>query len=77
MTELAFDSVTPETLLGLKKGDVIEVPGLLPGLDPDEPVLVQVTDKDKNQSVFRFTYNGVFLANARLFRAKEGPKWLL
>jgi hypothetical protein len=78
MTELAFDSVTPETLLGLNAGDVIEVPGLLPGLDPEEPVLVTVLKKEKGYSAFRFSYLGVWIANAQLFTGGKGaPKWHL
>lgn len=77
MSELDFSAVSPELLLGLKKGDVIEAHGLLPGLLADEPVLVTVSDKDKNGSSFKFTYCGVWLANAKLFRAVEGPKWLM
>jgi hypothetical protein len=77
MTEVSFDAVTPETLLALRKGDVIEVPGLLPGLDPEEPVLAQVAEKEKGYSTFRFTYNGVWLGNAKLFigNDKRGPQW--
>jgi hypothetical protein len=74
-------------MLALKEGDLFEIEGLLPGLDPQEPVVWQVlemvdvtTVKDNDNKEFLLTahayYQDVFIARGQVrVSVGEVPHW--
>jgi hypothetical protein len=71
--EVALAEFDLAQLRDLHVGDVIEVPPLLSGLDPDEAVVGMVSAVDGESISLRFTYHGVWIGTFRL-NFKEN-KW--
>jgi hypothetical protein len=64
-----------EQLFALSKGDIIELPGLMAGIDPEESVVAMVTEINEHEVTLRLTYNGVWLATRTLKATKSGIQW--
>lgn len=64
-----------EELFALVTGDIIELPGLMAGIDPEESVVAMVTDTTEKTVTLRLTWNGVWLATRTIRASKAGPVW--
>ncbi len=66
-------SISLDVLTELKLGDVLEVPGLMQGIESDEPLLLQMQEyrSDKKEFRMKMTYMNVRLGTAVL-RVKNG-----
>lgn len=77
---------TPQWMLDLKEGDIFEMPGLMQGLDPQEPIVfkvlevVNVSQIGHHHRQYRVTvhayYHDVFLASGGTFVGVDViPSW--
>jgi hypothetical protein len=69
-----MDQFDLKELHALHEGDVIEVPPMVPGVDPEEAVVGLVTQNTAANLSLRFLYRGVWIGNATL--KKETNTWI-
>ena len=64
-----------EELFSLTQGDIIELPGLMAGIDPDESVVAMVAEATDKTVTLRLSWHGVWLATRTIKATKNGPEW--
>lgn len=74
-TAVSIEQFNLEELFALTKGDIIELPGFMTGIDPEESVLAMVSEMGKKTVTLRLTWNGVWLATRTIKATKTGPVW--
>jgi hypothetical protein len=74
-TEVPVNEFHLEQLFSLDKGDIIELPGLMVGLDPEESVVAMVSEVTPKTVTLRLTWHGVWLSTRTIRSSKTGPVW--
>lgn len=76
MTEVVrIEQFNLEELFALVTGDIIELPGIMVGIDPDESVTAMVSETTNKTVTLRLTWHGIWLATRTIRATKQGPVW--
>lgn len=70
-------SLSKDVVSEMELGDVLEVPGLFKGIDPDEPTLLALVEVKKATYRFNVSYMNIRLGTATLKFLKGTPQLTL
>jgi hypothetical protein len=66
-------SLSKDVVSSMVLGDVLEVPGLFRGIDPNEPTLLALIEVKKGVYRFNVSYMNIRIGTATLKFLKKGP----
>ena len=70
-------SLSKDVVSVMELGDVLEVPGLFRGIDPDEPTLLALIEVKRGTYRFNVSYMNIRLGTATLKFKKGEPRLIL